>query len=232
MHYVISDIHGHFKKFQVMLNKIEFSPDDTLYVIGDAIDRGPDSFRVLEFIANHDNIIHIKGNHELFLQLYIEGNFMMRKNYARFGGEPVVLELSKISHDDLDRLHKYLAKLPKYVELNVGGVDYVLTHSGYYSDAVPVYCEDGATIDTVKSIEKWTKIAEYSYLTYADLQDSPASVKFDKMLIVGHMPTVRIDDTAGIYKCRRYIDIDNGVGVIPGAKLACLRLEDMQEFYV
>lgn len=232
MHYVISDLHGHFKKFQAMLNKIEFSPDDTLYVIGDAIDRGPDSFKVLEFIGKHDNIILIKGNHELFLQLYIEGNFMMRRNYAGFGGEPVIPELNKLSQNDLERLHKYLAKLPRYVELRVGGVDYVLTHSGFYADSEPVYCDDGVTVDIVKSIEKWTEIAEYSYLTYSDLQESPASVKFDKMLIAGHVPTVRIDDTAGIYKCRRYIDIDNGVGVIPGAKLACLRLEDMQEFYV
>lgn len=232
MYYVISDIHGHFAQFQAMLNKIEFSSDDTLYVIGDAIDRGPDSFKVLEFIAKHDNIILIKGNHELFLQLYIEGNFNMRRNYARFGGEPVISELNKFSKNDLDRLHKYLAKLPLYVELQINDVDYVLTHSGFYADSMPVYCVDKVTVDTVKSIEKWGKIAEYSYLTHSDLQDGPASVKFDKMLIVGHVPTVRIDDDAGIYKCRRYIDIDNGVGVIPGAKLACLRLEDMQDFYV
>ncbi len=229
MHYVVSDIHGHFKKLLAMLSEIDFGPEDTLYVIGDVIDRGPHSFKALKYVAEHDNIVHIKGNHELFLQLYIEGNFAMRRNYGRFGGEPVIPELAKFSQAELDRLHKYLAGLPKYVELDVGGVEYVLTHSGYYADAEPIYCEDGVTIDSVKSIEKWVKIAEYSYLTYSDLQDGPASIKFDKMLIVGHVPT---EEGTGIFKGKRYIDIDNGVGVRDGAHLACLRLEDMKEFYV
>lgn len=40
--YVMSDIYGCFDKYQAMLREIDFSSHDTLYVLGDVIDCGPD----------------------------------------------------------------------------------------------------------------------------------------------------------------------------------------------
>ena len=45
MTYVMSDIHGCYDKYQSMLAAIHFAADDTLYVLGDVLDRGPDAFR-------------------------------------------------------------------------------------------------------------------------------------------------------------------------------------------
>ena len=42
MIYVMSDLHGCFDKYKEMLSLIDFAPRDTLYVLGDVIDRGPD----------------------------------------------------------------------------------------------------------------------------------------------------------------------------------------------
>jgi len=36
MNYVMADIHGHFDKYKEMLKKIQFTDDDTLYVLGDS----------------------------------------------------------------------------------------------------------------------------------------------------------------------------------------------------
>ena len=47
MVYAVSDIHGCYDKYIDLLNKINFSPDDTLYVLGDVIDRGPDGFKIM-----------------------------------------------------------------------------------------------------------------------------------------------------------------------------------------
>ncbi len=41
--YVISDIHGEYELFIKLLEKIRFTSADTLYVLGDVIDRGPAS---------------------------------------------------------------------------------------------------------------------------------------------------------------------------------------------
>lgn len=40
MIYVVSDIHGCYDKYQELLKKLNLGPDDTLYVLGDVIDRG------------------------------------------------------------------------------------------------------------------------------------------------------------------------------------------------
>ena len=41
MTYCISDIHGEYGRYLEMLEKINFSDEDKLYVLGDVIDRNP-----------------------------------------------------------------------------------------------------------------------------------------------------------------------------------------------
>ena len=64
MIYCMSDIHGEKDRFDKMLDLIHFSDSDTLYIIGDVIDRGPSGIEILKFIMDHPNIILIMGNHE------------------------------------------------------------------------------------------------------------------------------------------------------------------------
>ena len=64
MVYCMSDIHGDLEKFHSMLQLIRFSAKDTLFVIGDIIDRGPDGIAIIEEIMNSGNIIVLLGNHE------------------------------------------------------------------------------------------------------------------------------------------------------------------------
>lgn len=62
--YCISDIHGDLDSFRRMLKKIGFSPKDTLYLLGDAIDRGDRSLEVLRLVMETPNIVMLMGNHE------------------------------------------------------------------------------------------------------------------------------------------------------------------------
>ena len=64
MTYVMSDIHGCYEKYRSMLETIEFAGDDTLYVLGDVLDRGPDGFKILLDMAARPNVIGLLGNHE------------------------------------------------------------------------------------------------------------------------------------------------------------------------
>ncbi len=48
MRYVISDIHGCYEQYRLLLEKIRFSDNDRLYVLGDAVDRGPEPIKVLQ----------------------------------------------------------------------------------------------------------------------------------------------------------------------------------------
>lgn len=64
MKYVGLDIHGCYDKYRELLNVLALSDDDTLYILGDVIDRGSGGFRILMDMAERSNVIGIMGNHE------------------------------------------------------------------------------------------------------------------------------------------------------------------------
>lgn len=63
--YVVSDIHGEYELFMRMLERIHFSEQDILYVLGDVLDRGPHPMKVLLEMMKYPNIIPMIGNHEV-----------------------------------------------------------------------------------------------------------------------------------------------------------------------
>lgn len=62
--YCMSDIHGHLEEYLQMLKRIRFCDADTLYVLGDVLDRGADGLRVLQDMMYRPNVIPLIGNHE------------------------------------------------------------------------------------------------------------------------------------------------------------------------
>jgi len=65
--YAIGDIQGCYQSFQKLLKKIAFDPaKDTLWLVGDLINRGPKSLETLRFIIEHKKSIKcVLGNHDL-----------------------------------------------------------------------------------------------------------------------------------------------------------------------
>ena len=47
-----------------MLSQLSLRPDDTLYILGDVIDRGPDGVKILQDMMARPNVVPILGNHE------------------------------------------------------------------------------------------------------------------------------------------------------------------------
>ena len=71
MDYCISDVHGYYELFCRLLDKIKFGSGDRLYVLGDSVDKGPDSIRLAKLLFSVPNIRCIAGNHEYdFLKYY------------------------------------------------------------------------------------------------------------------------------------------------------------------
>jgi bis(5'-nucleosyl)-tetraphosphatase (symmetrical) len=66
--YVIGDIQGCFETFLSLLNLINFNHDaDQAILLGDVINRGPQSLEVLRFVRKHEKSINIVlGNHEIY----------------------------------------------------------------------------------------------------------------------------------------------------------------------
>ncbi len=61
---MISDIHGEYDKFVELLDRIGLKKTDTLYILGDILDRGPRPVSVIEKLMEMPNVIPIVGNHE------------------------------------------------------------------------------------------------------------------------------------------------------------------------
>ena len=52
MIYAVSDLHGRYDRYRQLLDKLDLGEQDTLYVLGDALDRGPEGFRILWDMAS------------------------------------------------------------------------------------------------------------------------------------------------------------------------------------
>jgi serine/threonine protein phosphatase 1 len=61
---VIGDIHGCYRELQQLLDKAGLAAGDQIIALGDIVDRGPDSPRVLDFFRTQPNARSLQGNHE------------------------------------------------------------------------------------------------------------------------------------------------------------------------
>lgn len=80
--YCIGDIHGCHAQWQQLLRELDFSPSrDTLYVLGDMVNRGPDSAAVLRSLMALEGSAHcLLGNHDVHLLAVSQG---VRKMHAQ-----------------------------------------------------------------------------------------------------------------------------------------------------
>ena len=215
--YVMSDLHGEYDKFIKMLTKISFSDNDKLIIIGDIFDRGEKPLQILDYIINKDNIELLLGNHEsMFIEAYNGYGF---KNWVYHnGGYTTFKALMKRGNKYMEMLYKYLEKLDIVKIVN----NYILVHAGFY---MPNNYKD-LTIDELLKCQS----ADYNLWDRSWI-DNPKKLD-NYTIITGHTPTLLIGDgTPKINYLNGNICIDCGA-TFDGGKLACLRLEDLQEFYI
>jgi serine/threonine protein phosphatase 1 len=88
----IGDIHGCSAALRKLLEIIAPETDDTLVVLGDCVDRGPDSRGVVdELLALRATcrLVPLLGNHEEMMLNYIDGR-LQPDNWLEFGGKATV----------------------------------------------------------------------------------------------------------------------------------------------
>lgn len=215
MTYVMSDLHGCWQQFNEMLRLIQFSENDHLYILGDVVDRGPDPIALLQqviIMVKAGSVTMLLGNHELWmLEHLLWGDPLVKKEWYHNGGQTTMEEFRVLPREDKLAIRDFLKSLPPHLELEVNGQRFYLVH-GYPGDNL---------LDEV-----WNRMGALS-----------ANPVKDAITIVGHTPTAFIDHTqlyAGMEIIHQpgIINIDCGSVCVDNGKLACLRLEDMGEFYV
>jgi len=85
----IGDIHGCLAALDAVLAEIDPQPSDQLILLGDFIDRGPDSRGVIErliALSRITRLVPILGNHEEMLLMILQGHAYMLGDWLAFGG--------------------------------------------------------------------------------------------------------------------------------------------------
>lgn len=232
MIYCCSDIHGEYDKYLKLIKKIKLKEEDTLFILGDVIDRGEKSIEVLQDMMYRANVIPILGNHEyiaiqilpLLMQEITEENISEFNEefvkglleWLNIGGQSTIDGFKKLSKDDKQDIINYLMEFSLYEEVRVNENDYVLVHAGLSNFSPERRISDYELYEVI--FER----PEY-YLTYFK----------DKYLVTGHTPTRFIEDNEKpdfIYKGNNHIAID--CGAIFGGKLAAICLDTGEEFYI
>lgn len=220
MVYIMSDIHGQYKAFMEMIEKIKFTENDMLYILGDIIDRGPEPFQIYEYIISHKNVNLLMGNHEKMmidsLGQSIKGMAFIEIWYYN-GGYITHKEFRKLPREKRNEILEYFKGLPYYYIINKNGKKFILCHAGL-------------KINKSKSIEE---NIENSIKNDDILWLRPSSDKVDGYTIIhGHTPTGYIYNDFKIYISPDEKEINTDCGCAGDVRLGCLRLDDMKEYYV
>ena len=213
MIYCMADVHGDYERYQKMLLEISFSQDDTLYVIGDAIDRGSRSVDVVLDMMQRPNVVFLRGNHEqMCLDDLARHVWDARARWQKNGGGKTRSDLLyKRSRAVRESIFSYFRQAPISADLEVNGRQFHLVH-GFPSES--------------EHDRLWGR------------PDAGAEAPMQGVtVIVGHTPTYFLtgDDShpLNIWHGDGIIDIDCGCGSRSEMRrLACIRLDDMREFYI
>ena len=229
MTYVLSDIHGNARRFDSVMEQISLQPEDTLYVLGDVIDRHPDGIRLLRRIMAMPNARMLLGNHEYMMLRalgcpyddYADDGTALAHWY-RNGGEVTHNHWKHLRKAHRKKIADYLLALPLSMDIMVNGRAYKLVH--------------GAPAEDYDGIPPYKNATHFAVWKRRSLSDPlPA----DRIVVFGHTPTKYYQDNCPmeIWKGERCIGIDCGSGYPDSGpdsgygRLACLRLDDGCVFY-
>jgi len=201
--YVIGDIHGCYKSLCSLLELIG-DTGDTLIFLGDYVDRGPDSKKVVSLVAQlkkeRPRVITLLGNHEAMFLRYLSGSD--QQLFLRSGGQ-YTLDSYGIDPGQETELHSFIPA-EHLAFLN----DLLL----YWEDEKYIYVHAGLQPDLHLSLQTtdWCLWARDEFIY--------APHNFGKRVVFGHTvfkePFVRPEK----------VGIDTGA--VYGGRLTCFVLPD------
>lgn len=223
MTYVVSNLHGNYKKFKALLEEISFGDDDILYILGDIVDYGDEGMELIADLSIRLNVYCIAGEHDFLAIRMLSGFDKMLKSgatpdaeyiaemteWVKDGGQPTLEGFRALDEEQREGVLEYLEELSLFEELEIKGKKYVLLHAGIadYTDG-----ED---------------LAEYLPEDFfSEPLDREVALIEGATVIVGHAPTAsgKIEYGEGSI----FVDC----GLAEGGRLGCLCLENGREFYV
>ena len=278
--YAISDVHGCFDQLRQLLDVVSPTSDDEVWMLGDLLDRGPQSAEALVWATTEapGNFHFLLGNHEDMAGCVISRDPVDVELHGGWGLEPEDVWSYNGGWETADQLcertdadwrvsvlEPWMRGLVPFAPVTVGDKDLMLVHAGFdprqwderarfvseglddpraHRERLEVGCGFGA---------QWEQDMVWARQGWYDYEgDLP------RLTIFGHTPTTYLarfveqerswlrhtgeaedvdawwhgipSEPGRIWHGSQRIDIDCGCAY--GGRLAALRLDDMEEFYV
>lgn len=236
MIYCMSDLHGCYRQYLAMLEKIGFSDEDTLYILGDTVDRGPSGIKILQNMMQRKKVICLRGNHdqEAMVLLSAELHDPVKADYLqevkdlwfRDGGETTYQEFIRLSDEEKKAVLLFMNSMPLLEEITVERKKFSQKHSQENPQKFLLS-------HTVPSKAEMTDLESCLFSDFLVQEPEYDQVYFEDIIIVtGHTPTGFIDPSyAGrIWRGNNHIALD--CGCVFGNPLGCICLDTGEEFYV
>ncbi|WP_181350891.1 metallophosphoesterase family protein [Thalassobacillus sp. CUG 92003] len=192
---VISDIHGEIHKLEAVLDKAAYRPDeDQLILLGDYVDRGPQSREVVakvKQLVEEDGAIAIKGNHDdLFIRSKYDEQAM---ELWEINGAASTLKSYEGNYEELKEHQEWLEhNLLLYYETD----EYIFVHAGLLPNK-PLAEQEEATMLWTRHSDKiglgktvihgHTPVRDISY--YEDQIDIDTGAVYGGKLTLLELPT-------------------------------------------
>jgi len=218
--YAVGDIHGENEALREMLAKLPVEPSDLVIFLGDAINRGPDSFDCVEQILAFDRCrkVFVQGNHEEAMQ-FSEGN----DNWVLFSEDSGDFALVGLDETTLDSYTRrgYILKSSNPSSLP-------LAHLRFYSQAetwtLPFYITD----DYIFTHAGWDLTLPLTLQTPGNLRwgkvKSDAHPYWTQTVVRGHTPFAKVM----FARTKQYIGVDTGCSM--GGLLSAVALPSGEVF--
>jgi serine/threonine protein phosphatase 1 len=213
-YFIVGDIHGMADHLSQIINMLDQTmvDDDIAVFCGDYIDRGVDSFQVVELLIAFEKrhkAIFLMGNHEVMLFQYLQGGSNERTLYLINGGGATIRSYTnQFGGLYIPESHKKILFSEKYY---FEAETFIVVHAGLN----PEYSE---IKDNDPSEMIWIREKFYR-----------AEKKWPKTIVFGHTPTHYIGMPLGVpYRdpLRNIIGIDTGA--VYAGRLTCLEIPGMK----
>lgn len=223
----ISDIHGGLDLFKNLLKKVNFNNNDYLFIIGDIIEKGPNSLETLQYIielSKQDNVFVLIGNNDFAL-------------------------INILNNEKIDKYPNYLEKcnsiyhdFEKYFNIKIKTKDDILIINELirttFKNEINFIMNLPTIIETDNLLFAHASITDYNNINNLDYKEV---TKYDyfmrkdfflpKRLIVGHYPSVAYCDKHCTLRPitdynKNIVSIDGGYTAKIGGQLNCYIIDN------
>lgn len=118
---IIGDVHGHYRELRAMVNRLRREGVDRIILLGDLIDRGPESMRCLRY-AQEEGFEVVKGNHE---DAYVRVSLDLPKPGREYVEQPEYPAFyRRLTQSDID----WMRELP--LSISIPELNVTVVHGG------------------------------------------------------------------------------------------------------